>query len=96
MAEEPSQVWLDTAAVIVPPSASGSSSAIFSMDVLRGVSSISTPLSGAISLLNRPSSIAANARVCDCSANSSICSRDIFHLSAIICADVNWEGGVAP
>ena len=38
-ADAPSPVWLDTAAVIVPPGASGSSSAIASSVVSRIVSS---------------------------------------------------------
>ena len=53
-------------------------------------------LRGAISRSKRPSSIALSARVWDISANSSIATREIFHLSAIICAEVNCDGGVEP
>ena len=49
-AAAPSAIWLETAAVIRPPGASGCSCAIFSSVVpTRGVSSVARPLRGAIS-----------------------------------------------
>ncbi|MDT4878852.1 hypothetical protein FQZ97_1144840 [compost metagenome] len=68
MALAPSQVWLETAAVTLSQPNSGSSSAIFSRLVRRGVSSWTTPASGTISRAKRPSSMARRARTCDSSA----------------------------
>ncbi len=90
-ADAPSQICEATAAVSDPPSARTGSEAIFSRVVSRVVSSASSPASGTYSPANRPSAIAARARVWDCSAHSSISRRETFHLSAIIWAPLNCE-----
>ena len=96
IAEEASQICDATAAVMRPPSANGLRPAIFSSEVSRGHSSVSKPATGTISFLNRPSSMAVRARVCEARANSSISSRLMSHFSAIISADRNWETSCSP
>ena len=96
MALDASQIWDATAAVIRPPGDSGSRPAIFSSDVSRGHSSVVKSPTGAIWDSNRPSAIAARARSWEASANSSICSREIPHFSAIISAERNWLTSWSP
>ena len=91
-----SPVWLDTPAVMLPPGASGSSFCICSSVESRVVSSCSRPLVTMISFLKRPSAIAARARRWLSSENCSISSREMFHLSAIICAPTNCDTGWLP
>ena len=49
---------------------------------------------GTISPGKKPSSVLAAARSCDCSANASISSRVMPHLSASTCATQNWMPSV--
>ena len=96
IADEASQIWDATAAVIRPPGASGSRPAIFSMDVSRGHWSVSKSPTGTTSLSKRPSAIAVRARSCEASANSSISTREMSHFSAIISAERNWLTSWSP
>ena len=101
IADEASQIWQETAAVIRPPGASGSSPAIFSSDVSRGHWSTAKVLpsgsvTGSISSSKRPSAIAVRARSCEASANSSISAREMSHFSAIISALRNWLTSWSP
>ena len=94
----PSQIWLELPAVTTPSGRNaGLSAASASRDVSRrGVSSTANSVptcgfctsTGTISFSKRPSSIAAIARRCDSSENSSSSSRERFHSSAIASAEI--------
>ncbi len=94
-AAAPSAIWLDSAAVITPPSPAGRSGAslpIRSSEVSRrGHSSSLTAPYRSISSANSPASMAAIARWWLASAYSSISARPIPHLAAIRSAALNWE-----
>ncbi len=79
-----------------PPSLSGGSERILSQSGSRGPSSWAQSPSGAISASNRPSALAARARVCDSTANASMSSREMSHLPAIISAEANWLSWPVP
>ena len=96
IAADPSEIWLATAAVILPSGVSVLSDRILSQSGSRGPSSRSTPSIGTISLSKRPSAWARSARSCDSTANASISSRVRSHLSTIISAPTNWLTSPAP
>ena len=91
-AAAPSEIELELAAVIVPSFLNAAlSEGILSGRALPGCSSVSmvtslrrlTKVTGAISFLNAPDSIASFARDNDLIANSSICSRVKLVSSAV-------------
>jgi hypothetical protein len=97
IAEAPSEIWLDTAAVRRPSGSSVLSFAIFSRLVSRrGPSSLRTSPNGAISFSKRPSSMARIARWWLSNANASMSSRVMSHFSAIISAPRNCDTSPAP
>jgi hypothetical protein len=96
-AAAPSQIWLEVAAVRRPSGASGLRAPIEASEVSRrGQVSADTSASGAISGPNQPSSIARTARWWLRSASSSIASRLMPHLAAIISADRNCDTSTGP
>ncbi len=90
-AAEPSEIWLETAAVSRPSGIRVRSPAIFSRVVpRRGPSSVVTSPSGAISRSKRPPSMAAIARSWLRRAKASMSAREMSHFAAIISALLNW------
>ena len=73
IADDASQICEATAAVIRPPSASGLQPGhLLQRRVARALVGVEARRRGTISCLNRPSSMAVRARVCEARANSSI------------------------
>ena len=96
IAAEASEICELTAAVIRPPSISGFNERIFSQLGSRGPSSRVASPNGTISASNRPSAWARSARSCDCTANCSMSSRVMPHLSAMSSAPRNCDTSCVP
>ena len=89
-ADDPSVIWLDSAAVSRPPSRIVGSVAIFSSVVSRIPSSRAHSPTGTTWVSKRPSAHAAAALAWLLSASSSIAPRLMSHRSAINSPPRNW------